>query len=190
MPKDVPASLDEFGASLHQLFLELPEDDAITDTLDYLVGALFGLSRAHELGFRDRPGAHYWVYRPYLANYALEVPRNGSVHQLWTAGFYFNSAIQRIAAAFDRIPQMLGAKKKKRVKGKVVSTSAKERMGEINRVAFDTWESVYKEINAFKHNPKGRATGRTVTMSDAVESFEQILKLLNANKLKLVSRYK
>ena len=105
------------------------------------------------------------------------------------AGFYFNSAIQRIAAAFDRVPQMLGAKKKKKVGTKRVSTSAKERMTEVNHSAFDKWQKVYDEVNAFKHDPEGRAAGRTVTMTDSIESFEQMLNLLNARKADLAARY-
>ncbi len=189
MPKSVPDRLEQFGVRLHQLFLQLPDHDAVTDTLDYVLGALFGLACADQLGFRDRKGAHFSVYRPHLANYALEVPRNQSVNQLWTAGFYFNSAIQRIASAFDRIPRMLGAKKTKNKGGKRVPTSAKQRMAEVNSTAFDKWEKVYDEVNAFKHDPRGRAAGRTVAMSDAIESFEQLLTLLNASAAQLAARY-
>jgi hypothetical protein len=189
MPKTVPARLDEFGAALHQLLLQLPDHDAVTDTLDYLLGALFALTRAHELGFRDRTGAHFSVYRPHLANYALKIPKNQSVNNLWTAGFYFNSAIQRIASAFDRIPRMLGAKKKKKVGAKRVFTSAKERMTKVNHTPSDKWEKVYDEVNAFKHDPEGRAAGRTVAMTDAIESFEQMLNLLNGSTAKLAARY-
>jgi hypothetical protein len=188
MPKNVSARLNEFGVTLHELFLQLPDHDAATDTLDYILGALFGLARAQEAGFRDRKGAHFPIYRPHLANYALEIPKNQNVNQLWTAGFYFNSAIQRIASAFDRIPRMLGAKKKKKLGGKQVYTSAKERMTQVNRTSFDKWERVYDEVNAFKHDPKGRAAGRTVTMSDAIESFEQMLNLLKGTVTKLAAR--
>jgi len=180
----------EFGEALHNLFLELPEHDAVTDTLDYLLGSLHGLARAHDLGFRDRTGPHFSVYRPHLANYALGIPGNRSMNQSWVAGFYFNSAIQRLAAAFDRIPQMLGAKNKKMVAGRRVSTSAKERMTEVNPSVFDKWEKVYDEVNVFKHDPRGRAAGRTVTMRDALDSFEQMLDLLNTKKRPLATRYK
>ena len=189
MQKTIPDRLEEFGAALHQLVLQLPDHDAVTDTLDYLLGALFGLTRAHELGFRDRTGAHFPVYRPHLANYALQIPKNQSVNKLWLGGFYFNSAIQRIAAAFDRIPRMLGAKKKKKVGAKRLPTSAKERMTEVNNTAFDKWQKIYDEVNAFKHDPEGRAAGRTVEMSDAIESFEQMLNLLNGSTAKLAARY-
>jgi hypothetical protein len=75
MPKTIPARLAEFGAALRQLLLQLPDHDAVTDTLDYVLGALFGLTHAHQLGFRDRKGAHFSVYRPHLANYALQIPK-------------------------------------------------------------------------------------------------------------------
>jgi hypothetical protein len=175
MPNNIIDSLDKSSVSLHQLFIDLPDHDAITDTLDYILGALYGLYRAHDLGFRNRTGAHFSEYRPHLANYALEIAKHQSVNELWSAGFYFNSAIQRIAAAFDRIPQMLGA----------TSRTAKERMAEVNPTAFEKWQKVYDEVNAFKHDPNGKVTGRTVSMSDAVTSFDQILQLLISNKLKL-----
>ena len=151
MPKTVPERFTEFGVVLHQLFLQLPDHNAVTDTMDYVLGALFGLTSAHEFGFRDRKGAHFSLYRPHLANYALQIPKNQSVNHLWTAGFYFNSAIQRIASAYDRIPRMLGAKDTRSKRGKRVRTSAKERMAEVNGMAFDMWEKVYDEVNAFKH---------------------------------------
>lgn len=190
MPKSIPTRLEEFGAALHSLFLELPDHDAITDTLDYVLGALFALSRAHELGFRERTGTHFSDYRPHLANYALEISKKRPVNKLWTAGFYFNSAIQRIASAFDRIPQMLGAAKRKDVEGQRTACSAKERMAEVNRRPFDKWERIYDEVNVFKHDPKGRAEGRTVSLSDAIESFEEMLHLLYAGKAKLAVRYR
>ena len=142
------------------------------------------------LGSAIETSGHFSVYRPHLSNYALEIPKNRNVNELWTAGFYFNSAIQRIAAAFDRIPQMLGAKGKRTFRGKRVSTSAKERMTQVNPGAVIEWQRVYDEVNVFKHDPKGRAPGRTVRMSDAAESFEQIIKLLNANKLRIANTYK
>ena len=182
--------LQNFGKLLHQLFLDLPDHNAVTDTLDYMLGALYGLSRAHQLGFRDRPGGHFPIYRPHLANYALEVPKGREIDKLWSAGFYFNSSIQRIASAFDRIPRMLGARMEKNIGGKKLSTSAKDRMREVSRKPFTKWEQVYDEVNAFKHAPEGRAAGRTVTMADAIESFEQMLNLLTDGKQTLVTRYK
>ena len=190
MTRSTSERLQNFGKVLHQLFLDLPDHNAITDTVDYVLGALYGLSRAHQLGFRDRPGGHFPIYRPHLANYALEVPKGREINKLWSAGFYFNSSIQRIASAFDRIPRMLGAKMKKNVGGKSVPTSAKDRMKEVSGSPVTKWEQVYDEVNSFKHAPEGRAGGRTVAMADAIESFEEMLSLLTDGKQTLITRYK
>jgi hypothetical protein len=60
---------------------------------------------------------------------------------------------------------------------------------EVNHRPFDKWEKIYSEVNAFKHDPTGRAAGRTVAMSDAIESFEQMLNLLNESGEKLAAQY-
>jgi hypothetical protein len=48
--------LVRMGLWLHSLLKTLPDHDAITDTLDYVVGAVYGLQRAMHWGFIDRPG--------------------------------------------------------------------------------------------------------------------------------------
>lgn len=201
MTTPIPTRLEEFGNILHTLLLELPNHPAITDTIDYTIGALYGLRRACELGFRDRATGQFDIYPPYLANYALTIPKGESPDPLWLSGFYFNSGIQRLASAFDRIPQMLGATlaitvtREIRCGATVIpeqvtkATKPKNRMREVNRASFTNWWKVYEEINAFKHSPEGRAFGRTVTMELALNAFEEILQLLTAKKMLLVSRY-
>lgn len=189
MSKDITEQLDEYGRSLHDLLVELPDHPAITDTLDYVLGALYGLVQAHKLGFRDRSTQYVSVYRPHLANYARQVSGGSLLDSVWTAGFYFNSGIQRLAAAFDRLPQMLGARMQKQTAGRRRSTTAKERMAEVNRNSCHHWEIVYDEVNAFKHRPEGRAAGRTVTMNDAVEAFGEMARLVQDNKHVITKRY-
>jgi hypothetical protein len=189
MPKNTSEQLETYGQSLHYLLLELPEHDAVTDTLDYVMGALCGLSHANRIGFQNRPNKFVNVYRAYLANDALKVATDEPLNPLWTAGYSFNSGIQRIAAVFDRIPRLLGAKMKKMVRKKAVSTSAKERMAAVNAKPYGNWERVYDEINTFKHSPKGRAEGRTVTLNEAVLAFGEIMELLSDNKARIIQLY-
>jgi hypothetical protein len=189
MPKNIQQQLEKYGESLHKLFLELPEHDAVTDTLDYVLGALCGLSHANRIGFQNRPTKFVTIYRAYLANDALKVAKDEPLNPLWTAGYNFNSGIQRMAAVFDRIPRLLGARMKKTVRGKTVPTSAKERMTEVNAKYYGNWKRIYDEINAFKHSPKGRAEGRTVTLNEAVLAFGEIMELISDNKAKLAKMY-
>ena len=85
---------------------------------------------------------------------------------------------------------MLGAKMTKKLGAKRVSTSAKERMAEVNTSADANWVLLYDEVNHFKHSPEGRAAGRTATMEDALTAFEQAVDLLRSGTPKLVGRYK
>jgi hypothetical protein len=190
MPDKIREQLDEYGRLLHNLLIELPDHREITDTLDYILGALYGLVHAHRLGFKDRSTQYVPVYRPYLANYALQVSKGGILNSLWNAGFHFNSGIQRLAAAFDRLPKMLGAKPKKRVAGKTRATTAKQRMAEINPNPCPNWEAVYDEVNAFKHDPEGRSAGRTVTMNDALVAFGEMAQLILDKRPVIAKRYK
>jgi hypothetical protein len=189
MPEKIIEQLEEYGRLLHNLFVELPDHPAVTDTFDYVLGALYGLVQAYRLGFKDRSTQYVPVYRPHLANYALEVSKGGPLDSVWNAGFHFNSGIQRLAAAFDRLPQMLGAKMKKRIRGKTRSTTAKERMADVNPNPCPHWETVYDEVNVFKHNPEGRAAGRTVRMNNALLAFGEMTQLILDKKAAIAKRY-
>ncbi|HZT34629.1 MAG TPA: hypothetical protein VFA15_01825, partial [Nitrososphaera sp.] len=185
-PRSMPKQLRDLGESFHQLFNHLPNHIDITDTLDYLLGALYGLRRAYELDFRDRSADHHKNYRDNLAVYCLEIPQRGQVNPLWTAGFYFNSAIQRLASAFDRITQMFGEKATK-------DNPARKRMAKVNAKikagSYAEWEKIYQEVNLLKHPPSGLARGRTVTLADAFKALAQTLDLIEKGKKIIIERY-
>src|SRR5262245_14163241 len=87
--------------------------NAKREPLNYLLGALHGMLQAKRLGFKDREhalddprgrsieGVEYWEYGP-LARVGLITQGKLRVDGAWVAGFYFNSALARVAAAFDR----------------------------------------------------------------------------------------
>src|SRR5262245_41036366 len=105
----VKKRLEGMGSRLQALLIELPDEDPITDTLDYVVGALYALRCAIEAGLTDRAGRWHETYRTFLANSVLDIVAGMHIHPLWLGGFHFNSAIQRLAATYDRIPGLLGA---------------------------------------------------------------------------------
>ena len=59
--------------AIHTLLLELPSDLAIVDTLDYLLGAAYGLLKAKKVGFQNRPQAHLQHYEAHVAQYAANI---------------------------------------------------------------------------------------------------------------------
>ena len=137
------------------------------------------LQKAIELGFVDRPAAWHSTYRPHLPQYVDAIQKSKPLNELWLAGFYFNSSIQRLAACFDRIPKLLQA----------AGINARNRMAAVNSSAYAEWDAVYEEINAFKHDAVGRATGRRVGMSEAVIPFTQAVSLITDTESRLSSLY-
>jgi len=178
-PAPLKQRMQEQAKHLKRLLIDLPDHDAITDVFDYVVGAQYGLTKALEFGFVDRVGAWHSTYRSHLPQYADNIAAQKQVNDLWLAGFYFNSGIQRLAACFDRVPKLLGASGK----------DAGKRMKNVNAGSYVAWEKVYTEINAFKHATEGKAAGRTVSMEDAVQAFEETLNLLTKNEAKLAKAY-
>lgn len=167
------------GARLDSLLKTLPDHDAITDTLDYVVGAVYGLERAIHWGFMDRPGTWDQTYRPFLTKYVLDIVAGKDIHPLWLGGFYFNSAIQRLAASYDRIPGLLGAG----------TGNARERMISVRGSEGQDWYSVYKEVNALKHSPMGKAEGRRVTLEMALNAVDELLDLVETKSEDLAAKY-
>ena len=88
MTSTVKGRLEKMGKRLHDLLKDLPDHDAVADTLDYIVGAVYGLKRAADLGFVDRPGKSEAAYKPFLTKYVLDVVEGKEVNRLWLAGFY------------------------------------------------------------------------------------------------------
>ncbi|MFL6437687.1 MAG: hypothetical protein ACJ71Q_08920 [Terriglobales bacterium] len=178
-PVAMKATIEKSAEDLRQLLIQLPDKDAVTDVFDYMVGALYGLRKAIDLGFVDRPGGWHSSYRPHLPQYVEAIQTGKPLNQLWLAGFYFNSAIQRLAACFDRIPKLLQA----------TGGTARTKMKSANKASYKEWDAVYNEINVYKHNTEGRATGREVGTAEAVAAFNQAVALLLTEEAKLKRLY-
>jgi hypothetical protein len=176
---DLKTRLQQSAQDLRALLVTLPDHPAVTDVCDYTLGAYYGLGHAMSLGFVNRPGPWQSAYRPHLTQYVERMLKGMPVNRRWIAGFYFNSAIQRIAACFDRVPKLL----------KVGGKNAFKRMGAANTGSYTAWGKVYAEMNVYKHDPAGRAAGRTVTVEDAVAAFGELVKLLKASETRLTDLY-
>jgi hypothetical protein len=166
--------------------------------LDSLLGALHGLIQARRLGFKDRShslddprgrspqGVEYWDYGP-LVRVGLMAKGQLRVEGAWAAGFYFDSALARMAAVFDRV-----VKRTARRKGLLPASRTKNDPSLRDLLRALTLESfftgklgdVYREMNRLKHEAVGHAERRRVTMADARTAFEQALALLEHPKMR------
>ena len=201
MPDDVieidAPELQALACRLEPL-IEKAQAEEVRDPLDYLLGALHALFQAKRLRFKDRnhplhgksgdspEGIEYWQYA------ALKRVRRMSQGKLrvdgaWTAGFYFNSALTRIAAVFDRVVRRKARQRRldQPPPGSRQSPSVKELLEALGLAELRTREliAVYDEVTPLKHKAIGLAKRRNVTMAVAIAGFGQMLDLLEHPKL-------
>jgi hypothetical protein len=187
--------LKTFAQRLEAL-MKRAHGDKEREPLNYLLGALHGLLQAKRLGFKDRDhalddargrspkGVEYWEYGP-LARVRLMSEGKLRVDGAWVAGFYFNSSLARVAAAFDRAVRRKAIQKGLDVEDPRPPGSPPPpkvwkllRGLGLDRFTRGKLEDVHKEANALKHRAAGLGKRRNVTMADATAAFEQMLDLL------------
>jgi hypothetical protein len=165
------ARLKSFALRAAILSRELPQYRAI---LDGLTGAVFALLRTEELEYKHRDGR---LTEQYLQNltFRLERMAKGKLPRKhgWLAGFYFNSAIQRIAAAGDQLEGILTrCERQAKSAGKHV-----ERLTPLHSV-----RKVRDEVDRLKHDETGLERGRDVTPPLALEALDEIIGTLEGQK--------
>ncbi len=168
--------------------LEIAKGHDQRSPLDYLLGALHALFRAKQLGFVDRPGEYtddYWNGPVTRVRYMGDgdIRTDGK----WLAGFYFNGALVRIAAALDRIVVLLEGQTVGWRKPRTPGLRARMEKLNLGKSGAERWEfvfgdgrmsqafRVYSEVNALKHVPEGVAKGRKAKMDDAVAGVGELI---------------
>ena len=170
--------LRRLSRRLAKLLRDVP---ALNDELDFAVGAVYAFMRARELGYQDRKftlPSEYWDAPLRRAeNMGLgKLRRKGK----WAAGFYFNSALMRIDAGYDRILKVVTEKKK----GKTPA-----RVREINKMLKtpfrnDNLKKVNREVISLKHDPTGIADGRKVIFEEAMFALEELISLVETKEIR------
>lgn len=171
------------------------------DPLDYLLGALHGLLQAKRWGFKDRAhalddsrgrsaeGGEYWSYGP-LVRVGHMTQGKLRVDGAWVAGFYFNSALVRMAAVFDRAVRRKAIQAGLDIDPRPRGSGPPPRVWDLlrglglSRFTKGKLPLVYEEANPLKHKPAGLAKRRKVTMADATAAFEQMLDLLEDPRMR------
>lgn len=105
-----------------------------------LVGALYGLRRAFDLGYVDRAGDGLPSdYYKELVRVACNLATTGDVAEsAWLAGYYFNSSLHRFAPVGERLGKYAGDRQ-------------------------DLVPRVRKEMNRIKHDVDGLLGGPEVS---------------------------
>jgi hypothetical protein len=141
----------------------------LSDTLDFAIGAIYALLKAIEFGYVDRTKAlspNYWTS---LATRAENMGRGtlpGRDH--WVAGFYFNSALMRISAVYERTAKKLSG----RQRGDVPHLL---RLIDPPFVNNPQLEKVRIEVNNLKHEECGLSEGRKVKLEEAIGALIELV---------------
>jgi hypothetical protein len=151
--------------------------------LDDLLGAVYSLFFAIHHDFSERPNAlatdnikSVQVRANHMANGRVRTEGK------WTAGFYLNNALFRIAAVYHRALKLYMGDSKSGLERLVSNARAKYK-----RVQGQNWESgalwrVTDQVNNLKHRENGIIKGRDVGLTDAIKSADELLALIEAVK--------
>jgi len=146
-------------------------DDETVALAGQLTGAVFGMQCAVEFEHRSRQvaGARRALsYRAELRRSQLALSRSERPGRAWLAGFYFNSALARIAAAADRMTKKLKG-------GRTLRERAENRQALFARTP--EVETVYQAVNDLKHDFEGRSAKDDVTIAVAMDALRAVIEV-------------
>lgn len=175
------ASLASYARKVGKLMecaVALPDADLI-GCLDDLLGAIYSLILARELGFEDRTDrpADEQAVLGRAADIASGMLRSNGK---WMAGFYFNGALFRVAGVFHRLLKLASGERGTRL-------NVHELKARLNRdrhnAGLPEWRcertaKVHAEVNELKHQPGGVYYGRRATYDDARSAVGELIELL------------
>jgi hypothetical protein len=145
-------------------------------SLDDLLGAVYSLIYATNYDYDERqkplrPLDFQAVLIRAQDMAACKVRTEGK----WTAGFYFNNALFRIAAIYHRSLKIVTGRERTRLYVDALRPTA--------RASFPKWTDanlakLHKEVNGLKHTPDGIYKGRDVKFDQAVKALDELLNLI------------
>jgi len=173
-------SLLEFASRLFCLIRDLPKPEPVLETLEFVAGALYGLRKAEQLGLPPL-GQVPKDYPEFMLCQIGRLRAGEEPENSWAAGFFFNSALQRIAMSYDRIPRL--------VTGEESRYGVPGRMQRLNQGQYGHWKALYEKFNDYKHTTKGTSSGVYVEWDEVVCSMDELLSLLESKQPEIKRRY-
>ena len=160
--RDQDARLANACEVLSELILEVPR---LRDLLDLAAGVLVSLIKADQLAYQDRDEELPPEYYAKLSERVRKM-RAGTLppRGLWISGYYFNSALMRLAAVRDQLRRLL----------KEINN---QRPGAVPELPTD---ELHIEGDRLKHQLPGLRT-RKIKFDEAVQAFEELLSMVRDN---------
>lgn len=146
----------------------------LAGSLDDFLGAVYALIQAKHHQFADRAGRPIDI-TPVEKRAAQIAKGRVRTNGQWIAGFYFNNALFRTAAVYNRILKIVVGKADKL-----------DKLRREAQILYPHWTCsklglVNSQVNDLKHTPRGVHDLRTVTYDDAVAAIGELLYLIEAS---------
>ena len=199
---DGPADADVESALLKRLNMLSRECPGLTHTFNFIVGAVYSLRKARRFGHRDRvtygdtdPSGH--VSR--LSD-AIDAVAVGAIPEpVWIAGFYYNAAIMRIDACYERLLRaMLAAAGVKPEKVTEDQPWTDTMAGQLERtlnldppLAREHLTWARKEVNNLKHKLFGQEPSHALKrpepsdLTNAIAAIDELLAAMERQEIRL-----
>jgi hypothetical protein len=144
-------------------------DDETVGLVGQLSGGIYAMQRALELEHEPRKvvGARRALsYRAELARCRNDLSRSDTPTRAWLSGFYFHSALARIASSSDRITKKLTGKQ-----------NARDRAVERKKLfaRCPDVELVFSAVNDIKHDFEGRSAKDDLTAAQATKALRAVI---------------
>ncbi len=153
--------------------------------LDDLLGAVYSLiyAKGHRYAERQQSLSPEDMQNVHLRAVDMSAGKVRTEGQ-WTAGFYFNNALFRLAAIYHRTLKIITGRENEKVYVETLRPLAK--------ALFQNWTSrpwedanigkVHTQVNGLKHGADGIYEGRKVVFDEAVRASDELLSLIEAWK--------
>ena len=149
--------------------------------LDDLLGAVYSLFYAIHYDFSERPNALAPENIKSVLDRAKDMAQNRvRTEGKWTAGFYFNNALFRIAAVTHRALKMYLPNSKLNMETLVSEAETKYRNATGRDWEHGSLKTVCDEVNHLKHTDAGIIKGRAAVLQTAIKAAEELLALIEA----------
>jgi hypothetical protein len=169
---------------------DIPE---LTHTFTFLTGAMYALREATSQGYRDRADYSETDRANHLSrlhNVIASLSAGSSLEPVWLAGFYYNAAIMRIDACYERfLKAMLQAAGAKPAKGKSHRSKTHAWAGQLEQllslhpaIPRHHLEWARTEVNKLKHGLYGRVpdnmVGQPIDVPNAEAAVSELVGLM------------
>jgi hypothetical protein len=147
---------------------------ALNEPLDLALGAVHALIEARKHNYRDRKWPLPPRYYIKVRKLAEDLSRGRQLDDKpWLAGFYFNSALLRIAAVYHDVLK-LHTGRRGYVRELLPLVSPPFDHGSLDKV--------HEEVNKLKHQPQGVGQGRGVRFEEAIAALGELIDFIEGRK--------